>query len=76
MWIDLIADSGSSRLTTRPSRRSERKGSTMAISPSSASSVTARALASSVATVPGSSSAMRVSILPPSRPLAARSRAR
>ena len=46
-------------------------GSTMAISRRSASSVTARPVLSSVATVPGSARQMRVSILPPSRPRAA-----
>ena len=71
MWIDLIVESGSSWLTTRPPSRVERNGSTIAMTRCSASSVTASALASSVATVPGSSRQMRVSILPPSMPRAA-----
>src|SRR6478735_2640457 len=68
MWIDLIVESGSSWLTTRPPSRVDRNGSTIAMRRRCASAVTASALAWSVATVPGSSRQMRVSILPPSSP--------
>jgi hypothetical protein len=52
-------------------RRTVMNGSTMAIRPWRARALTAVPLASSVDAVPGSSSAMRVSIFPPSSPLAA-----
>ena len=58
-------------LRTRPSTRRDRNGSTIAISPCPASSLTARPQASRVATVPGSSRSIRQSILPPSKPAAA-----
>ena len=60
-----------SSLRTRPSTRWEMNGSTIAIRPWSARSLTACAQASSVATVAGSSGSMRVSILPPSKPASA-----
>ena len=69
--MDLIVLSGSSRFLTLPPSRTERKGSTRAMSLRAASSVTAFADASKVATVPGSVRQTRVSILPPSSPRSA-----
>ena len=72
MWIESMTESGSRRFSTRfGDVRTVMNGSTMAIRPCRARAVTAEPLASRVGAVPGSSSAMRVSILPPSRPLAA-----
>ena len=51
-------------------------GSTMAGTPSAASSLTAPAQAASVAAVAGSARSMRSSIFPPSRPAAAIAAAR
>ena len=69
--IDRITASADRSLRTRPSTRWEMNGSTIAIRPRAASSVTAWAQACRVAAVAGSPGSMRSSILPPSRPICA-----
>ncbi len=68
---DLMTASGDRSLRTRPSTRWQMNGSTMAIRPRAASSLTACAHDSIVAAVAGSSGSMRNSILPPSNPIRA-----
>src|ERR1700757_2373471 len=69
--MERITASGDRSLRTRPSMGCEMNGSTIAISACEARSLTARAQASIVTTVAGSSGSMRNSILPPSNPIRA-----
>ncbi len=70
MATDLMTALVERSLRTLPFSRTERNGSTMAISLRSARESMALAVASRVATVSGSPRQMRVSILPPSAPSA------
>ena len=69
MILALTIASGDRSLLTRPSTRWVMNGSTMAMSLRPARSDTARAHASNVAAVAGSSGSIRSSILPPSKPI-------
>ncbi len=62
MCTDLITASGLRSFTTAPSTRRDMNGSSMAMTPARASSVIARPVVSSIATVPGSPRSIRLSI--------------